>query len=130
MATVRQIVQFDNEEIETLRSALHGRAVNGLLEELRNHLNRSIQPSGDSETKKTRLSQALKPGAEVTGSTLTALEKAISERKETLFQLSEFLGEDAQQTRELLQAHEQAEQVTRKLTDQVPHTERADSPEA
>lgn len=122
MATVRQVIQFDEEEANTLRSAVNGRAVTGVMEEVRTVLNQSIQPpeENDSSNKRTRITSSLKPGAEVTHHMLNTLTSALNVRKELLFQLSEVLGDQAEQTKELLEAHEQAETVLRTLTEQLP----------
>lgn len=122
MATVKQIITFDSDEAEELRAALNGRAVSGLIDELRTFINRSVQPEGAND-KRTRLVSSIKAGSEVTGDNLAAIERALAERKEVVRRIADILGEDGARTRDLLAAHERAEEVCAKVSRQIraPH---------
>lgn len=122
MATVKQIITFDSDEAEELRAALNGRAVSGLIDELRTFINRSVQPEGAND-KRTRLVSSIKAGGEVNGDNLAAIERALAERKEVVRRIADILGEDGARTRDLLAAHERAEEVCAKVSRQIraPH---------
>jgi len=122
MATVKQVITFDSDEAEELRAALNGRAVSGLIDELRTFINRPVQPEGAND-KRTRLVSSIKAGGEVTGDNLAAIERALAERKEVVRRIADILGEDGARTRDLLAAHERAEEVCAKVSQQIraPH---------
>lgn len=119
MATVKQVITFDGDEAEELRTALNGRALSGLIDELRTFINRSVQPEGKGDTaKRTRLVSGIKAGSEVNDDNLAAIEHALAERKEIVRRIADILGDDGKRTRELLAAHERAEEVCAKVSEQ------------
>ena len=118
MATVKQVIAFDDEEAAELRAALNGRAVSGLIDELRTTINRAVQPEGTGD-KRTRLLSGIKAGAEVNSDTLAAIEHAVTERKELVRKIAEIIGENNERTRELLDAHERAESVCEQVSQQL-----------
>lgn len=118
MATVKQVITLDEQDVAELRAALNGRAVSGLIDELRTTINRPVQPEGAGD-KRTRLVSGIKAGAEVDGDTLAAIERALAERKEIVRQIAELLGDNGDRARELLSAHERAEKVCTDVSQQI-----------
>lgn len=118
MATVKKVITFDEQDAAELRAALNGRAVSGLIDELRTTINRPVQPEGTGNTR-TRLVSGIKAGAEVDGDTIAAIERALAERKEIVRGILEALGDKSDSARALLNAHERAEKVCADVSQQI-----------